>query len=56
MAGVAGAQSSPVVNPGNNALLGHWVYSSGGLVASACQKTRTFEAHTQGRIVNGKVV
>lgn len=47
------AQSGPVVNPVSNPLLGTWVNTAG---AYRCEKTRTFLAHTQTWIVNGKTV
>lgn len=50
------AQSGPVVNPGNNPLLGSWVYSSGGFNGpGACAKTRSFAATSQTFEAYGKI-
>jgi hypothetical protein len=55
LVGVSGieAHAGPVVNPANNPLLGTWVNTAG---AYGCDATRTFLAHTQTWVVNGKTV
>ena len=47
------AQAGPVVNPANNPLIGSWVNTEG---KYGCDATRTFAAHTQSWVVNGKIV
>jgi hypothetical protein len=48
-----GAQPGPVVNPANNPLIGSWVNTAG---KYGCDAVRTFAAHTQSWVVNGKTV
>lgn len=44
------------VNPGNNPLLGRWVYSSGGIGKYGCAKTRTFSPKAQTFEFQGSIL
>ncbi|MES2392065.1 MAG: hypothetical protein V4555_10520 [Acidobacteriota bacterium] len=55
MAAMTMGAQKPVVNPGNNPLLGSWVFASGGLVKGACAKSRSFAAKSQTFEAFGKI-
>ena len=48
-----GCADAQEVNPANNPLIGNWVLTGG---KYSCEQTRSFAAHTQSWLIDGKVI